>query len=593
MVNNRTTPTNGTHPQNTPGTARTTSEDTSHRLDATGTVASAMPEAHEPETPLAWDELPFPQQLRLAWKGLTDEDKLQWVLDDDTIPLSDWFESPIIELLTGYYPIKKHLGRILTRFAERNRGRDLNLFAALKQQHDLEQAALHADASTTPQDAGTNFLIHTDTVERRPVAWLWEPYIARGKLCMLDGDPGVGKTMLAIQLAATLSRGFAFPDQHGKVSRTRYTPAPTLFIAMEDDIADTIKPRLEEAEADCRLIKVLNEAPDANGKPRPVTLDDMPYIERMIQEVQPMLVVIDSIQSVIGGKVDIHRANQVTEKLAGLEDLTRRYRCATVCIRHPSKPGQGIAKLIHRGMGSVAFIGRARLGMFVEEHPTDPTLALLVQGKSNAGAPACTQIFSKRDGRFSWAGVTRLSSRDLAGSGHGPDPAALLGAYLWLEHRLQDGRSYTATEIQEEMKEEGFKHGTVWEAKKRLGVQHARIGGSGTFTWRLPPLPARSTTETLKTSETSETSETSYSSKKSTTCEDSGASPEQLYKDVEVVEVSELYDVYTVVTEGSTPVSPPVNGSTKSPCYKCGRVERDPDTGLCVVCWPASEQRSR
>ena len=250
-----------------------------------------------------------------------------------------------------------------------------------------------------------------ETVERKPVDWLWEPYLALGKLCMLDGDPGVGKTLLAIQLAANLSRDFPFPDQHGKLTLTAGAPAPTLFIAMEDDLADTVKPRLEDAGADCRFIKVLNEAEDEQGHTRPVTLDHIPYIARMIQEAQPRLVVIDSIQSVLGGKVDIHRANQVTEKLAQLAVLAQRFHCAIICIRHPSKPGQGIAKLIHRGMGSVAFIGMARLGLFVEEHPTDPTRVLLVQAKSNAGTPACTQIFSKRQGVFSWVGASRLTNQ--------------------------------------------------------------------------------------------------------------------------------------------------------------------------------------
>ena len=130
----------------------------------------------------------------------------------------------------------------------------------------------------------------------------------------------------------------------------------------------------------------------------------------MIAEYHPALVYIDSLQGVMGARADIHRANQVPLILHELAALAKRYHVALVATRHPSKPGQNMGRLIHRGMGSQAFIGTARLALYVEEHPTDRTKSLLVQSKSNAGHPAITQVFSQGRRDVWWAGVTRVNA---------------------------------------------------------------------------------------------------------------------------------------------------------------------------------------
>src|SRR4051812_42430255 len=111
----------------------------------------------------------------------------------------------------------------------------------------------------------------------------------------------------------------------------------------------------------------------------------------------------------------MNHSNQVQPLMAALARVAEQYRCAVVCVRHPSKPGQSIVKVIHRGIGSVAFIGSVRTGLFVEQHPRDKDKVLLCQSKSNVGIKGRTQVFSKAEGMFLWCGVTRLDAELLGG----------------------------------------------------------------------------------------------------------------------------------------------------------------------------------
>jgi hypothetical protein len=137
-------------------------------------------------------------------------------------------------------------------------------------------------------------------------------------------------------------------------------------------------------------------------------------------------------------------------------------------------------------MGSQAFIGRARLGLYVEEHPCDNTKVLLVQSKSNAGAKGITQVFSKEGGVFAWCGITRITAAMMAGSGRGPDPQAFLKACFWLEEQLQDGGARNANELLEDAKGEGISESRIYDAKKALKVVSKKV--HNLWWWSLPPL---------------------------------------------------------------------------------------------------------
>jgi hypothetical protein len=371
-----------------------------------------------------------------------------------------------------------HLRGTFLPYARRLEGFDARDFLRelrRTQQHQRE----HLAASGTP------VVVSMDTVQRTPVTWLWWPYIALGKLTMLDGDPGIGKSLLMTQLAANLSRGNPLPDQEGQPTFATGGPHVTVMLSTEDGLADTLKPRLEDAGADCSKIKVLTGWADADGEEHPFSFQDMPVLERTLQTYQPRLVIIDPIQAYLGSGVDMHRANETRPLLEALRRLAEQYQCAVVCIRHPAKSSQG-GKALHRGLGSVDFIGAARTGLFVEQHPTDPSKALLAQSKSNLGPLGRTLLFTKENGQFEWCGRSRLSAEMLAGSGRGPDPHVFLEAVCWLEERLQNGLPVASDVLRTEAEEEGLSFPTLRRAKKSLGVVSIKNGEQ--WDWQLPAL---------------------------------------------------------------------------------------------------------
>jgi hypothetical protein len=371
--------------------------------------------------------------------------------------------------------------RLLPRLASMRRGhlrgtflpyaRQLAGFAEGDFWRELRQA--QQARKTGAAASGTPVVVRMDTVTRTPVVWLWWPYIALGKLTMLDGDPGIGKSLLMTQLAASLSQGHPLPDQEGTPTFPTGSPHVTLMLSTEDGLADTLKPRLDEAGADCSKIKVLTGWTDTTGEEHAFSFQDMPVLERTLQEHQPRLVVIDPIQAYLGSGVDMHRANETRPLLEALRRLAEQYQCAIVCIRHPAKSSQG-SKALHRGLGSVDFIGAARTGLFVEQHPLDPTKALVAQSKSNLGPLGRTLVFTKAEGQFEWCGRSRLSAEMLAGSGRGPDPYAFLEAVCWLETRLGDGLPVASTLLRDEAEEEGISFPTLRRAKKALGVRSVK-----------------------------------------------------------------------------------------------------------------------
>jgi hypothetical protein len=410
-------------------------------------------------------------------------------------------------------------------------------------------------------------------VQPEPVQWLWWPYIALGTICMLDGDPGIGKSLLMLQLAANVSRGHPFPDQLGTPTLGAGEPANVLILTREDSLSRTIRPRLDASGADVSRVFLSASWLDADDKEQVFTLKHLPLLAAELERLHPRLVVLDPIQSFFGD-IDMHRANQTRPLLDALAALAEKYNCAIVCIRHPAKPGEGIGKALHRGLGSVDIIGAARTGLFIEGYPWDETRALMAQTKSNLGPKGRTHIFSKKDGMFGWQAVTRLTAEDLAGSGRGPNPGAFLEALLWLEYRLEGGLGWSASDIEKEAEQLDISTGVLKRAKKALGVRSSKgQGKDDSWTWRLPPLSVI-TPPTSSSSVTSTTSTTSTPLVKSKGYSDHTPGGEEDEEDEED-EVVEEVEVDAVVT-------------ATLPCVLCNGKERWNDQGMlrCVACNP-------
>jgi hypothetical protein len=362
-----------------------------------------------------------------------------------------------------------------------SRIKDFGLALVQKWQPDTQKPT---DAAATPQAV----LIVASDVQEEAISYVWDPYIPRKMATILDGDPGTGKTGLACLIAAVISRGWSLPDQTGKPGPRPLTTGDVLMVAMEDNLGAVIRPRLETLKADLTKITFVNDCTDPEGNPRPFILADLPLLEQYMQRVRPQLVYIDAIQAVLGDKIDINRANAVTAILGPLKKLAEAYDCAVVCSRHPAKQGQHVAKILYRGMGSQAFVGTVRSGLFVEEHPEDDTMSLLVHYKSNTGKLGISHIFTKAFGRFAWCTATRITHTMLAGNGTpGPLPMERIKACLWLERRLKVGVPERASEIYEEAQEtHDWSQKVVRAASEYLRLRKVQIDGD--YLWTLPPL---------------------------------------------------------------------------------------------------------
>lgn len=231
-------------------------------------------------------------------------------------------------------------------------------------------------------------------VERRAIEWFWRGRLAYGKLSILDGDPGKGKGLLEVDLAARATTGRALPDED---PRTRHEPVNVILVTPEDDEADTIIPRLEAAGADLARVRIINkvetDAAREMGGERPITFPrDIPLVEEALEAEDAALLIIDPIMACLDADVKTQSDQEVRAALQPLKQLVARRHVACLLVRHMNKSGGD--KALYRGGGSIAFTGLARVAMLLAEHPDDDTLVALAGVKTNVGKLPATLSFS-------------------------------------------------------------------------------------------------------------------------------------------------------------------------------------------------------
>ena len=311
-------------------------------------------------------------------------------------------------------------------------------------------------------------IISMDEVPVEEVEWLWYPYIPFGKLTIIHGDGGEGKTTLILRLAALLSRGEKLP-----CDSTEREPIKVIYQTAEDGLGDTIKPRLLAGNADCSQIKVIDESEASL-----TMLDER--IEKAIVETGARALILDPVQAYIGAKVDMNRANEVRAILSQLGQIAGQYRCAIILVGHLNK-AQG-NKSNYRGLGSIDFQATARSVLIVGRLKDNPQIRVMVQDKSSLapeGEPIAFEL-SKENG-FRWLGHYDISVDDLL-SGIPKEKKSEQAENLILAY-LSKGK-YPQKKLVKKAQAIGISKRVLDEAKKALNVRSLKEGSQ--WYWELP-----------------------------------------------------------------------------------------------------------
>lgn len=219
------------------------------------------------------------------------------------------------------------------------------------------------------------------TVKALPVEWLWEHRIPQGALTVIDGDPGIGKSTITIDLAARLTRGVAMPDG----TRSPVGPAAVLLVGAEDALGYTVRPRLEAAGADLSLVSALTGVADhENPSGRPLSLpEDTAILERAILNRGAKLVIIDPIMAYLSSEINSSSDQEVRRVLTPLAKIAEDTGATILMVRHLRKTNDGPA--LYQGGGSIGIVGAARAGLIVVRDPQDESMCILKQSKTNLG----------------------------------------------------------------------------------------------------------------------------------------------------------------------------------------------------------------
>lgn len=340
------------------------------------------------------------------------------------------------------------------------------------------------DEADAVDDVPVPIGVRVSDVEREAVRWLWPGRLALGKLTIIDGDPGLGKSTLYCDLAARLTRGTEWPD-----GEPVETSAGAVIVTTEDGIGDTIRPRLEEAGANLDRVSVVQLIPEEEGPGRvPVLPDDAELLLGECERIGASLLVIDPLMAHLAAETNSYRDQDVRRAMAPLSEAAERHGVAIAVLRHLNKATGGSA--IYRGGGSIGIIGAARVGLMVGRDPDDEGRVVLACSKNNIAARPDSLAFrlvsSDRDpgtAVLRWEGVSPLSAEDLCrppAKGTARDDAA-----DWLEAFLDDGPRASA-DVFGAGKAAGHSEKTLYRAKDELGIEVRKRGFNGGWEWALP-----------------------------------------------------------------------------------------------------------
>ncbi len=319
-------------------------------------------------------------------------------------------------------------------------------------------------------------IISSTNVEVREINWLWYPFIPRGKVTILQGDPGEGKSTFMLTLAAYLTRGEALPfTDCGEPP----DPITVLYQSTEDDYDDTIVPRFIKAGGIRDRLAFIDESE------YPLTFDDDRILEG-IKQTGAKLLVLDPLASYIGD-CSLNASNEVRQKFNALINAARETDCAIVVVNHMNKmPG---LKAIYRTPGSIDVAGAVRSILLLARDPDEEDKRYLVQTKMNLASKGDALEFRIEDGGIKFTGITDKTADEILRkqdfvSGIGRPDVKLQEAKEVIEELLAAGAAVPAEDCEAVLKNNGVRRSTAQTAKRELGIESVRI--QDRWYWKLP-----------------------------------------------------------------------------------------------------------
>lgn len=305
-------------------------------------------------------------------------------------------------------------------------------------------------------------ILSMDTIQSQKVRWLWYPYIPFGKITIVQGDPGEGKTTFVLNLAACISKG-----EHFDKDNATGEPMTIIYQTAEDGLADTVKPRLEEAKADCSRILVIDDTEKS------LTMGD-DRLEKAIINTGAKVLILDPIQAYLGGGIDMNRANEARDMTKKIGQIAERTGCAVILIGHMNK-ASGV-KAAYRGIGSIDFFAVARSVLLVARVAEQENIRVVAQIKNNLAEEGKPIAFERLKDKFCYMGTYDITVDEL------------LGGYC-KSNKLQQAKQYikglygenvlvSSKDMEQRAKDIGISKRTLDMAKQELQIKSKRAGDS-------------------------------------------------------------------------------------------------------------------
>jgi putative DNA primase/helicase len=351
----------------------------------------------------------------------------------------------------------------------------------------------HEAAERAPRGNGRGerqpVLVNMAKVASEPVNWYWPGRLARRKPTALVGDPGLGKSFLALDAIARLTMCRPWPDGAPGVLE----PVPCLLLSAEDDLADTVRPRLDAMGANPELVTALAATKQASGTESQFDLGaDLDVLETALEWTGAGLVVVDPVGAYISASTDTHRDAAVRATLAPFVALCSRYDAALLYVAHLNKSQQ--QQVLYRVGGSVAFVAAARVALVLAKDKDDPSgeRRLVMPLKSNLTKPPPSLAFRIGTQGTEWESGPITADAETVLAADDEDRAERGAAASLLTDLLADGVEVPVREIRDAAAAQGVGWRSVERAKSRLNVVARRVGaqgsrGAGQWIWTLAP----------------------------------------------------------------------------------------------------------